>query len=88
MGDNWKGHINGILYGIQFDRTLDDDVVARVADGVVGGLYVGERAGTLDALDEALRYSGPLNDQIKTPHSEENIRDFLARLAEVLDARS
>ena len=61
--DSWKGHVNGILYGIQFDRALDDTVVTRVADGVTGGLYPGDRAETLEALDHALRYPGPLNDQ-------------------------
>ncbi|MGW3603179.1 hypothetical protein [Micromonospora sp. NPDC005161] len=85
--DSWKGHVNGILYGIQFDRALDDTVVTRVADGVVGGLYPGDRAETLDALDQALRYSGPLNDQAETHHSEENIRAFLGRLSTALSAR-
>ena len=36
---SWKGHVNGILYGIQFDRALDDTVVTRVDDGVTSGLY-------------------------------------------------
>lgn len=39
--DSWKGHVNGILYGVQFDRVLDDTVVTRVADGVTAGLYPG-----------------------------------------------
>ncbi|MEU5904055.1 hypothetical protein [Micromonospora sp. NPDC047527] len=86
--DSWKGHVNGILYGIQFDRTLDDSVVSRVADGVVGGLYPGDRAETVEALDQALRYSGPLNDQAETHHSEESIRAFLTRLSTALSARA
>ncbi|MFC4020838.1 hypothetical protein ACFOW4_23240 [Micromonospora sp. GCM10011542] len=85
--DRWKGHVNGILYGIQFDRTLDDAVVDRVADGVTGGLYVGDRAETLVALDEALRSPGPFNDEIGTHHSEESISEFLGRLSTVLRAR-
>ncbi|MDG4825399.1 hypothetical protein O7635_26430 [Asanoa sp. WMMD1127] len=88
MSDNWKGHVNGILYGIQFDRTLDDAVVGRVADGVLGGLYPGDRAETLAALTEALRYQGPLNDQVEAPHTEESIRDFLGRLSTALAART
>ncbi|MGN9779613.1 hypothetical protein ACTMS0_28240 [Micromonospora sp. H33] len=86
--DNWKGHVNGILYGIQFDRALDDAVVTRVADGVVGGLYPGDRAETLDALTQALRYPGPLNDQVEAPHSEESIRAFLGKLSAALAARA
>ncbi|MEU7917940.1 hypothetical protein [Micromonospora zamorensis] len=86
--DSWKGHVNGILYGIQFDRALDDTVVTRVADGVVRGLYPGGRAETLDALEQALRYSGPLNDQAETHHSEESIREFLSRLVTALNARA
>ncbi|MEV4823804.1 hypothetical protein [Micromonospora sp. NPDC049274] len=84
--DSWKGHVNGILYGVQFDRTLDDAVVTRVADGVAAGLYPGGRAETREALDQALLYSGPLNDQAETHHSEDDIRAFLQRLTAVLAA--
>jgi len=84
---SWKGHVNGILYGIQFDRALDDTVVTRVADGVTGGLYPGDRTATLNALDQALGYPGPLNDEVETHHSEENIRAFLGRLSTVLTGR-
>ncbi|MET8198479.1 hypothetical protein [Micromonospora taraxaci] len=79
--DSWKGHVNGILYGIQFDTVLDGTVVTRVADGVTAGLYPGDRAETIRALDHALRHPGPLNDEIETHHSEESIRAFLDRLA-------
>ncbi|MER7590262.1 hypothetical protein ABTW72_22265 [Micromonospora sp. NPDC127501] len=82
--DSWKGHVNGILYGIQFDRVLDDSVVTRVVDGVTAGLYPGDRAETRDALDQALRYSGPLNDQAETHHSEDEIRSFFRRLCAAL----
>ncbi|MEU8180021.1 hypothetical protein AB0B85_02295 [Micromonospora sp. NPDC049044] len=84
--DQWKGYINGILYGVQFDRTLDDAVVTRVAAGVAAGLYPGDRAETLDALDQALRSEIPLNDEIETPHSEESIRTFLRNLSTALQA--
>ncbi|MGC4745495.1 hypothetical protein ACLQ28_07515 [Micromonospora sp. DT201] len=86
--DSWMGRINGILYGIQFDQDLDDTVVARVADGVLGGVYPGDRAEMLDALDQALRYAGPLNDEIETHHSEQSIRAFLNQLSAVLTARA
>ncbi|MEU1247923.1 hypothetical protein ACWD8I_04380 [Micromonospora arida] len=82
--DSWKGHVNGILYGVQFDRVLDDSVVTRVVDGVTAGLYPGDRAETRDALDQALRYPGPLNDQAETHHSEDEIRLFFRRLAAAL----
>ncbi|WP_406077545.1 hypothetical protein [Micromonospora sp. NBC_00858] len=85
---SWKGHVNGILYGIQFDQTLDDTVVTRVADGVTGSLYPGDRIETLDALDQALRHPGPLNDEAETHHSEENIRAFLTHLSTALTARA
>ncbi|PYC69342.1 hypothetical protein C7C45_16850 [Micromonospora arborensis] len=82
--DSWMGHVNGILYGIQFDETLDDTVVARVADGVAAGLYPGDRAETRDALNHALRHPGPLNHEIETHHSEQSIRTFLNRLSTTL----
>ncbi|MFY1619059.1 hypothetical protein [Micromonospora sp. WMMD736] len=82
--DSWKGHVNGILYAVQFDSALDEAVVTRVADGVAAGHYPGDRAGTRDALDQALRYPGPLNDQAETHHSEDDIRAFLRRLSAAL----
>ncbi|MEU7926474.1 hypothetical protein [Micromonospora sp. NPDC049107] len=84
--DSWKGHVNGILYGVQFDSALDDAVVTRVAEGVDAGLYPGDRAETRDAIDQALRYPDPLNDQAGTPHSEDDIRAFLRRLSAALAA--
>ncbi|MFI5927085.1 hypothetical protein ACIA3K_13990 [Micromonospora sp. NPDC051543] len=84
--DSWKGHVNGILYGVQFDSALDDAVVTRVADGVDAGLYPGDRAETREAIDQALRWSGPLNDQAETHHSEDDIRAFLRRLSAALAA--
>ncbi|MEU7585662.1 hypothetical protein AB0A95_05100 [Micromonospora sp. NPDC049230] len=85
--DLWKGHINGILYGIQFEQVLDDSVVAWVASGVIEGRYPGDRAATLDALDQALRSEVPLNDAIETRHSEESIRAFLQGLSTALRSR-
>ncbi|WP_433266317.1 hypothetical protein ACQPWR_02855 [Micromonospora vinacea] len=82
--DRWKGRVNGILYGVQFDQVLDDTVVARVAGGVVDGLYPGNRAEMLEALDQALRYPGPLNDEIETHHGEDHIRAFLHQLSAAL----
>ena len=82
--DSWKGQVNGILYGVQFDQVLDDAVVTRVAGGVTDGLYPGNRAETLEALDQALRHPGPLNDEIETHHSEEHIRAFLHQLSAAL----
>ncbi|TWJ20530.1 DivIVA domain-containing protein [Micromonospora endolithica] len=84
----WKGRVNGILYGIQFDRVLDDGTVTRVADHVVRGLYPGRPAEVRDALTQALRYEGPLNDEMRVPHTEESIRAFLDRLAAALAARA
>ncbi|MEU7608301.1 hypothetical protein [Micromonospora sp. NPDC049204] len=82
--DLWKSHVNGILYGVQFDQVLDDAVVTRVADGVTAGLYPGDRAETREALGQALRCPGPLNDQAETRHSEESIRSFLHQLSAAL----
>ncbi|RAN92226.1 hypothetical protein GAR05_06389 [Micromonospora saelicesensis] len=86
--DSWKGHLNGVLYGIQFDRVLDDSVVTRVVNGVTAGHYPGDRAATRDALDQALRSSGPLNDQAETHHSEDELRSFFRRLAAALSTPS
>ena len=84
----WKGRINAILYGLIFTKELDDAAVHRMADALVAGRTMPMGAAVYyAAIEPALRSGEALNDVIEAPHSEEAIRDFLARLAAELDAR-
>jgi hypothetical protein len=84
----WRGRINAILYGLIFTKELDGSVVRRMADALIDGRAMpGGPDSYYTAIEPALRSGEPLNDMIQAPHSEEAIRDFLARLAVELDAR-
>jgi hypothetical protein len=84
----WKGRINAILYGLIFTRQLDDAAVATMADALVEARTMpGGPAVYLAAIEQALRFDGPLNEMISAPHSEEAVRDFLRRLAAELRGR-
>lgn len=84
----WTGRINAILYGLIFTKELNDAAVHRMADMLIEGrtMPLGAPA-YYAAIEPALRSGEPLNDMIQAPHSEEAIRDFLARLAAELDGR-
>jgi hypothetical protein len=84
----WRGRINAVLYGLIFTRELDDAAVRTTADALVAGRTMpGGPAAYYAAIGPALQSGEPLNEIIEAPHSEEAIRDFLARLAVELDAR-
>jgi hypothetical protein len=81
------GLINGILYGVQFDRTLDDKVVNRIARAMVKEpiLYLTPEQ-EYECVVSGLRSGDPLTGQIPQPHDEQAVREFLGRLVERLDA--
>jgi len=84
---NWRGVVNQILYGVMDTPTLDDKVVDEMAEAMVEHRYFIEGPALyVEAIAEALKYSGPLTDTFETPHSEETYRDFLARLAKKLES--
>jgi hypothetical protein len=81
----WRGVVNQIVYGLIFAKRLDDAVVDDVARNIVA-------RGTLRASPEVYREaitralaSATLEDPFDTPHTEAELRDFLARLGERLD---
>ena len=83
----WAGRINEILYGLLFKTHLDDAVVEQMTRSMIERRSFGDGPAVYaEAIPHALAYSGPLNDEIETPHSEGQIREFLARLADGLDA--
>jgi hypothetical protein len=88
VDEEWRGRINAILYGLIFTRELDDAAVRRMADALIAGRTMPDGPAVYyAAIEPALRSGELLNDMIEAPHSEEAIREFLARLAAELDAR-
>jgi hypothetical protein len=82
----WRGLVNAVLYTVQFDRALDDETVDRVARLLLENPLLGlTPEQEYAALAEALRSGEPLTGDIPQPHSEEAVRDFLARLLNRLD---
>ncbi|WBC13414.1 hypothetical protein O7600_19995 [Micromonospora sp. WMMA1998] len=85
--DDWKGIVNQILYGLMFTPQLDDDTAGQMAAAMVERRYFGAGPDAYaDAIVQALRYDGPLTDEIDTPHGEAAFRDFLGRLGTRLEA--
>ncbi|CCH16214.1 hypothetical protein [Micromonospora lupini] len=85
---DWKGVTNQILYGLMFTPQLDDSSASQMATAMAERRYFGDGPAVYaDAIARAQRYAGPLTDEIETPHSEQDFRDFLRRLAGELDER-
>jgi hypothetical protein len=82
----WRGRINEILYGVQFRPRLDRALAAGKARSLTDGRgYSSPAQAYVAAIRLALAQPGNLNDEIGTPHSEEQIRAFLADLLAELD---
>jgi hypothetical protein len=87
MSDDWKGVVNQILFGVLDTPRLDDDAADRMARAMVERRYFGDGpAAYAAAVEQALEYSGPLADEVGTPHGEEAFRAFLRQLAARLEA--
>lgn len=83
---DWRGPINQILYGIQFTRELDGTQASQIAEAMAARRYFRDGPQVyLQAIRSSRTYTGPLNDEIETPHSESAIRSFLALVADQLE---
>lgn len=89
MADDWRGVVNGVLYLVQFEPTLDDEQVVadRATHLVTQPLFDQPVADTLTALRSALASGRTLTGDIPVPHDETAVRTFLRRLADQIDAR-
>ncbi|GAA4609555.1 hypothetical protein GCM10023195_38670 [Actinoallomurus liliacearum] len=81
------GLINGILYATQFERTLDDEVVGRIARALLEEpiLHLTPEQ-EYEGIVAGLRSEEPLTGQIPQPHDEEAVREFLGKVVRRLDA--
>jgi hypothetical protein len=84
----WRGVVNGVLYMVQFEPTLDDEsvVAARAGQLVARPLFGQPVAQTVEALRTALADGRPLTGSIPQPHDEATVRTFLTRLVDRMEA--
>lgn len=88
MAGEWRGVVNGVLYLVQFEPTLDEEqVVAARADQLVAQpIFDQPVAETVAALRAALASGERLSGGIPAPHDEATVRGFLQRLADRMEA--
>lgn len=84
----WRVVINGLLYTVQFDESLDEQVVTEVADLIEQRTVLeGGKDLHAKAIKAALAHSYVLTSFIPEAHGEIEFRDFLARLLRSLEDR-
>lgn len=84
---SWRRPISQILYGLLTHRDLGDPYPAKMAEAMVERRYFGDGPAVYaEAIAQALAHEGPITRAIETSHSEQAIRDFLARVAVELTA--
>ena len=86
----WRGVLNQILYALHYAKELDDSVVDGVADIMMDRRMLAADPDTYyGAITQALATrEGTLlgEDSIPTEHQEPDLRDYLRRLRDRLDA--
>lgn len=86
MTESWRGRTNQILYGLIYVEELTDAVAREMAGAMAAGRYFRDGPEAYAAaVGEALAQEGSLVEQIDTPHSDEQFRAFLRRLADQLE---
>jgi hypothetical protein len=82
----WRGAVNGVLYVVQFEPVLDEQVVATTADQLVARpMFDQPVQRTVDQLREGLASGEQLTGVIPQPHDEAAVRDFVGRLVDRLE---
>ena len=88
MTQDWRGYINGLLYGLIFEPKITDELIAGCADAAIN--YTVLRDGPqmyYDAIVEALASAEPLDDLHQLPQfDQEQVAVFLRAVAARLDA--
>lgn len=93
----WRGAINMILYSLLFQENLDESNAAITADAIIEYRSFGQGPRFfLDAIQEALSsdtaimtgaFAEPPHGLDNLRHSEDDMRGFLASIAENLRSR-
>jgi hypothetical protein len=83
----WRGVINGIHYGVQFEPELTDEIAARITRALLEEpLFDLTEAEEYDAIVAALQSDATLTAVDPDRHGEAEFRDFLRRLLSNMDA--
>jgi hypothetical protein len=83
-----RGYVNAVLYGVQFVRDLDDDLVRRMADSMINQRHFPNPPSGYAAAIRAVLADGRIPAQglaMSGPHPEGELLDFLRRLDRHLD---
>jgi hypothetical protein len=82
----WQVIVNGLLYTVQFDESLDERVVTEVSDLIKRGKVLeGGKNLYASAIRVALAESHQLTSFIPEAHGESEFRDFLVALLGALE---
>ena len=85
--ESWRGAVNCVLYGAQFQEDLTSDLAARVAPGLIQKPLAGLTAEQqLMALSTAAESGNGLTNLIPEAHSEDEFRKFLGMVVDQMDA--
>jgi len=85
--DSWRGFVDGVLYKLQFTRTLDDEAVDWLARDLIEkplGRFTPEQE--YAALAAALRSADSLTGDMPQPHGDHEMREFLQRVVRRMEA--
>jgi hypothetical protein len=88
MTHDWRGPINGLLYGLIFAPEITDELVEACADAAVGYTVLGDGPGVYyEAIQRAFSSGEILDNLGQLPQFDQNqIADFLRGVATRLDA--
>jgi hypothetical protein len=88
MTEDWRGPINGLLYGMIFEPEITDELVKGCANAAVNFTVLGDGPDVYyEAIRHALASGEPLDGLRQVPQFDEaQIADFLRAVAHRLDA--
>ncbi len=86
MPEFWRGFVNGLLYKVQFERNLNNEVVDWLAQDILKSPLMGMTPEEeYSELTAALRSGASLAEDIPQPHSDVDIKEFLTAVLRRMD---
>lgn len=82
----WRGYVNQLLYGLDINEPVPDDVVTRVSDLLIAGTAF---TGPVEEFYQAIGRALASDTLIHSASERENLltREYLNRLMQTLEAR-
>jgi hypothetical protein len=86
MAESWRGFVNGLLYKVQFERNLNNEVVDWLAQDILKSPLLGMTPEEeYSELTAALQSGASLAGDMPQPHSDVDIREFLTAVLRRMD---